>query len=281
MAKGGSNTTTQTSEPWAVQKPYLRNIFSEAERLYTAPGPDYFPGATVAPFAPETELALNAQAARAMAGSPLTQAAGTALGDTLSGRYLGANPYLQGAIDSAGRGVVRNYQNAVAPGIDSSFSQAGRYGSGAHVEAQSRAQQNLAQQLADISSGMTYQNHGDERTRMQQAAMAAPAFAQQDYFDIGQLAAVGHAREAMAQNLIDDEVAQFNFAQQLPYNKLAQYAGLIQGNYGGTSTTTQPYNRGQNFLQGAGAGLGLATTLGATAGPAPWLLAGLGGLLSL
>jgi hypothetical protein len=273
MAKGGSTTTTQTSEPWSEQIPYLKNIFSEAERLYAAPGPDYFPGATVAPFSPETELALNAQAARAMAGSPLTRAAGEALGDTLSGGYLGANPYLQGAIDSAGRGVVRNYRNAVTPGVDSSFAQAGRYGSGAHLAAHSNAQQNLAQQLADISSGMSYQNYGDERARMQQAAMAAPALAQQDYLDIAQLAAVGRAREGGAQSLIDDQVARYNFAQQLPYNKLAQYAGLIQGNYGGTTTATQS-SGGAGPLRGAATGFALGGPWGAAIG-------GLGGLLSL
>ncbi|WP_119461855.1 hypothetical protein [Rhodospirillaceae bacterium SYSU D60014] len=278
MAKGGSNTTTQTSEPWSEQIPYLKNIFSEAERLYTAPGPNHFPGTTVAPFAPETELALNAQAARAMAGSPLTRVAGEALGDTLSGGYLGANPYLQGAIDSAGRGVVRNYRNAVTSGIDSSFAQAGRYGSGAHVAAHSNAQQNLAQQLADISSGMSYQNYGDERARMQQAATAAPGLAQQDYLDIAQLAAVGRAREGMAQNLIDDQVARFNFAQQLPYNKLAQYAGLIQGNYGGTSTTTQS-SGGAGPLGGAATGFTLGGQVGGPWGAA--IGAGLGGLLSL
>ncbi|HLB80611.1 MAG TPA: hypothetical protein VJJ77_08905, partial [Dongiaceae bacterium] len=73
MAGGsrGSTTTVQQADPWAGQQPFLADIFSEAQRLYDAPGPLYFPGPTVAPFAPETQAALRAQAARATAGSPL------------------------------------------------------------------------------------------------------------------------------------------------------------------------------------------------------------------
>jgi hypothetical protein len=114
---------------------------------------------------------------------------------------------------------------------------------------------------------------------MQQAAMAAPTLAQQDYFDIGQLAAVGQAREAMAQDLINDQIARFNFYQQLPQNKLAQYLNFVQGNYGKTTTATQPY--GRSFLDGATTGLGLGQAI---PGAGPWgpvLGAAIGGLLSL
>lgn len=272
-----STTTRQVAEPWERQKPYLENIFREAERLYVAPGPSYFPNSTVASFAPETELALNAQAARAMSGSPLTAAANAEVGNTLSGAYLGANPYLQGAIDNATRGIVRNYQTAVAPGLDSSFSAAGRYGSGLYGAAHRTAQQNLAEQLGAVAADLAYRNYGDERAYMQQAAMAAPGLAQQDYVDIGQLAAVGQAREAMAQNLINDQIARFNFYQQLPQNKLAQYMGFIQGDYGGTATTTE--TRSPGLLSGATAGYGLGQSIGG-----PWggvVGAALGGLLSL
>jgi hypothetical protein len=117
---------------------------------------------------------------------------------------------------------------------------------------------------------------------MQQTLSLAPQFAQQDYIDIAQLAAVGQAREQMAQALINDQIARFNYAQQLPYNKLAQYQGLIQGNYGGTETTTTPTNNnvGGALLGGAGAGLGLAQSIfGAGLGwPGGLLAAGLGAL---
>lgn len=252
MSSGGDTTTTQKSEPWAAQVPYLKDIFSEAQRLYRGSGPAYFPNSTVAPMSPELEMALRAQAARAMQGSPLTAYGGQELGRILGGGYLNANPYLQGAIDAASQGAARNYQSAVMPGIDSSFSLAGRYGSGAHVSAHENAQRALAGQLGGIASNLAYQNYGAERSNMMNALGMAPQYAMQDYADISQLDAVGRAREAMAQSLLNDQVARWNFSQQQPLNMLQQYAGLVQGNYGGTTTTTTP---------SSGGGLGAVTDL--------------------
>jgi hypothetical protein len=267
----GTTTTVQQMDPWSGQQPYLMETLAEAQRLYRQAGPGYYPGQTVAGFAPETDYALNAQAARAMAGSPYLQAAGQQLQSTLGGQYLGAgNPYFSAM---AGR-----IANEVRPRIDSQFATSGRYASGAHQEAASRA-------LADATGSLAYQNYADERSNMQQAMSLAPQFAQQDYADIAQLAAVGQTREQMAQALINDQIARYNYAQQLPYNKLAQYQGLIQGNYGGTETTTQPYDRdiGGSLIGGATAGLGLGQAIfGAGLGwPGGLLAAGLGGLAGL
>ncbi|MGH6933293.1 MAG: hypothetical protein ACREEE_12775 [Dongiaceae bacterium] len=252
MSSGGDSTTTQKSEPWSAQKPYLQDVFAEAQRLYRAPGPGYFSNPTVAPISPERDLALRAQAARAMQGSPLTAYGGQELGRILGGGYLNANPYLQGAIDAASQGAARNYLSAIVPGIDSSYSLAGRYGSGAHQSAHENAQRALAGQLGGIASNLAYQDYGAERANMMAALGMAPQFAMQDYADIGQLDAVGRAREAMAQALLDDQIARWNFAQQQPLDKLQQYAGLVQGNYGGTITTTTP---------SSGGGIGAVTDL--------------------
>lgn len=284
MSSGGSQTTVQKTEPWSGQIPYLlgdegksiAGLFPEANRLYQSPGPLYFPGQTVAGIAPEREMALQAQAARARSGSPLMAAGASELGRTLGGGYLNGNPHLQTAIDAATRGVTRNYQTAVAPGIDSSFSLAGRYGSGAHAAVHDTAQRNLAAQLGDVAGNLAYQGYGAERANMLNALNAVPAFAQADYADIAQLDAAGRAREAMAQALLNDQVARWNFAQQMPADKLRQYAGLIQGNYGGTQTTTAPYSSGAGILGGVSSGAGLGSAFG------PWgtLIGGaLGGLL--
>lgn len=262
----GTTTTVQQADPWSKQQPHLEEVFQEARRLYRQPGPYYYPGQTTAPFSPETELALTAQAARSISGSPYVAAAGQETLDTLGGNYLSAgNPYF-----SAMTGRIAN---ELRPRLDSQFSASGRYASGAHQEAAARA-------LADAASSLAYQNYTDERANMQRAAAFVPQLAQMDYADIAQLAAVGQAREQMQQALINDQIARFNFAQQLPYNKLMQYSGLIQGSYGGTQTTTSPQERG-GLLEGASAGLKLAEGI---FGPSlPWpgglLSAGLGAIL--
>ncbi len=279
-----TQTTIQKSEPWAQQIPYLvgdpkkgiPGLFPEANRLYQSAGPLYYPGQTVADMSPERAAALAAQAARAQGGSPLMAASAAELGKTLGGAYLNANPYLQSAIDAASRGVTRNYQDAVAPGIDSAFSLAGRYGSGAHVAAHDAAEKNLAAQLGDVAGNLGYQGYATERANMLNALNAVPAYAQADYGDIAQLADVGRQREALAQALIDDQIARWNFEQQMPADKLRQYAGLVQGNLGGTTSTTQPYSSGAGILGGATSGAGLGSLFG------PWgvgIGAILGGLL--
>ncbi|MCI0347157.1 MAG: hypothetical protein L0221_17230, partial [Chloroflexi bacterium] len=63
--------------------------------------------------------------------------------------------------------------------------------------------------LGDIAGNLGYQNYGAERANMLNVLNAAPAYAQQDYADIAQLDAVGRAREAMAQALLDDQVARW------------------------------------------------------------------------
>ncbi len=278
MPSGGTSTTVQKSDPWGPQQPYLTDIFGEAQNLYRAPGPTYYPGSTVAPMAPERGMALNAQAARALYGSPLAGAGSAELGRTLGGEYLGANPWLQRAIDAASGGLVRNYQSAVAPGIDSSFSLAGRYGSGAHQAAHETAQRSLARQIGDLSGGLSYQNYAAERANQQAALGRVPGFAGLDYADIAQLGQAGRDREALAQALLNDRIARWNFAQQQPADKLRQYAALIQGNYGGTTTTTEPYSAGTGFVGGAAAGAGIGSPFGL---PGTLIGAGLGGLLSL
>lgn len=266
----GTTTTIQQSDPWSKQQPYLEEIFGEAQRLYRMPGPSYYPGQSIAGFSPETELALNARAARAMAGSPLQQVAGQQVLNTLGGHYLSAgNPYFAG--------MVGRIADEVRPRLDSQFAASGRYASGAHQEAAARA-------LADATASLAYQNYADERGAMQQAMNLAPQLAQLDYADFDQLAAVGQSREQMQQALINDQIARYNFAQQLPYNKLAQYMGLLQGNYGGTATTTTPYQRdiAGGVLSNAGAAWALGSNIfGPDLGWAGGLLAaGLGGLLS-
>lgn len=232
MAKGGGSTTTTVAQaqPWSAQIPYLQEIFGQAQSLYRSNTPQYYPGATVAPTAPEAEQALAMQAARAAQGSPLNVLAGQQAQATLAGQYLAqGNPYFAQ--------MAQRVADTVTPQVASQFAQAGRYGSGAHAGA-------LGQALGREIGALAYQNHADERANQLRAAALAPELAAQDYADIERLAAVGAQREAIAQALINADIARFNFNESLPFNKLAQYQDLIAGNYGSTRTETQQtYNR--------------------------------------
>jgi hypothetical protein len=73
---------------------------------------------------------------------------------------------------------------------------------------------------------------------MMQANAQAPMLANQDYTDIGQLASVGDARQQLAQQNINAAIDRYNYNQNLPYNTLANFMRMIQGNYGSSSTQT-------------------------------------------
>ncbi|MFA6134663.1 MAG: hypothetical protein WC869_11675 [Phycisphaerae bacterium] len=245
--------------------PYLKDVLGQAKNLYNQSGPDYYPGSTVVPMAGETTAALDAQTQRALLGSPLNQAAQQTTMDTLNGNFLsGGNPYFQGAFDSMARPVTDAVQAAMA--------RSGRLGSGAET-------QTMTRELGDIGSKLMYQNYNDERNRQMQASQIAPLLAETDYNDIAKLAQVGGAYEAQAGAELQNDVNRFNFYQQQPWDKLAQYSTFVQGGtYGGQSTQQTPVssNKAGSILGGVASGASTGAMFG------PWgaaIGAGLGGIL--
>jgi hypothetical protein len=244
MSSGGGGTTStssvQNASPWSAQQPYLRDVFREAQRLYFGAnpqtvngmqfpdpnaGPQYFPGSTVAPLAPETGQALQLETQRALAGSPLLTAAQDETSKTLAGTYLSAgNPYLSQ--------LVQGLDNTIRPQVDSRFIGSGRYGSPAYAAATASA-------LANAVAPYAFQNYSTERANMERAATAAPDLANQDYTNIAALADVGAQRQAQSQGQLTDQVNRWNFNQNADAARLAQYLQMIQGNYGGTTTSSQ------------------------------------------
>ena len=259
-------TTTVNRDPWSGQQPHLTEGMTRARTLLDTPL-QFYPNSTVVPFAPQTEQALGRAESRAATGSPLVDVGQDEFGRTIRGEYLApGNPYLDQAISSAVRPMVREYMGAVAPGLDARFSKAGRYGSGMHAFSQQGAQEALARGIGDVASGMGYQNYLAERNRMLQAAQQAPAMAAADYADIGKLEQVGRTREAQGGAELQERIARFMFPQQAPRDALAQYMALVGGGqFGGSETTTsmQPIFRnpwGEGL--GAGAlGVGMLGTL--------------------
>lgn len=261
---GGGTTQVQKADPWSGQQPYLSMGFEQAAQdilgmtpVVGAPGvpgaPPNVPGSrsgifgqldpamqqflamrrggqrrvspgrggrvppteyefnppsTVPPFSPETEQALALQTQRALAGNPLLGLGQGQIASTLGGDYMYGGPGFDAYVDAVWSGV--------RPQVDSMFALSGRGGSPLHAEALARG---FGRGMAPL--------YESERNRQMQAALSTPAMAAADYGDIGQLAGVGATREAKQQQYMDEA-----------YNRLARYMGLIQGNYGGTTTTT-------------------------------------------
>lgn len=246
---GGSSGTQKTvsnQEPWAEQKPYLVTGMQEAKKIFDAPGPAYFPQSTVAGFSPEQNQAFGLATNRATNGSASMRAAEGFNQDILGGKYSG-DPYQSQVFD--------NIKSQVMPAVNSNFMAAGRYGSGAHADS-------LARGMTEAFAPYASQQYQQGLDRMTGARDAAQGFAANDYQDIGALADVGRQRQTLGQSELDDARARYDYAQDLPANKLGQYQGFIGGNYGGTTTSAQPYNKPSVLSQILGGGIGLAGLFG-------------------
>ena len=306
---GGGNTTTVTkSDPWSGQQPYLSNVFQGAQNAYNQFSGN--PASSIAGFTPMQQSAMgqtqNIANATNLGLSPaVNNAAGSYTTNLLNGSYLNANPgssafgkfangsmmsnpYEAGALDAANNAITRAYQTATAPNTASAFEAAGRYGSGAYGNAVSQNQQDLATQLgnadASLVNSMYQQNMGN--------MLAGAQGLSQNYNTAAQQQLAGSMNAPNITNSINGALTnEYNMGgnqqalQQAqinaPWQMLNNFSNLIQGQYGGQSSTTQPYY--QNQMAGAMGGAMGGAALGSMIMPGigTGIGAGIGGLMGL
>jgi hypothetical protein len=167
-------------------------------------------------------------------------------------------------MQAATRPLEQQFSNQVLPQIASLYSKSGRYGSGAMQNALGQATESYTRGLGDITSNIAGQQYQQERGLQQQAqlaqaqlAAAAPSIYGQQFLPSQQLAQVGAAQEAIAAQPLQEQMARFNFGQQLPYQQLSGYLSSVygspMGSYG-TQTQSMPSNPLINTAAGAGLG---------------------------
>jgi hypothetical protein len=238
QCKGGGSSTT-TSEPWEGQKPYLSDVYTQAQAQHGQPI-SYYPGETTAGFTPQQQLAMNLTENRALMGSPLVSGAQGVMYNTLQGSYMNpeSNPWLSATYQKGAQDIVNQFQQATMPEIRRQAFGAGAYGGSRQGIAEGLAGQGLATSLQNLATDIYGRNYLTERGYQQQAMTQAPALAEADYADIAKLAAVGEEQQAMEQALIDEAKKRWEFYQQEPWQRLGMYSNLITGNVGGTSMTS-------------------------------------------
>ena len=241
---GGSSTTKTTSELDPTVRPYVEYGLQEAKGLYQTPGPSYYPGQTYIGPSAQTTASLQAAQNRALAGSPLAQAAQQQQLGTVGGQYLSAgNPYFTQALAGPTQQATQAYNDAIKA-AQGTASLAGRYGSGVSADIQNRAANTLATTLANKYGDLAYQNYAAERAAQNAAAVNAPAMAASDYADIQQLANVGKTAEGYQQTALQSAIDRYNYEQNLPYQKLSAYLGAAYGTPMGQVSTSQQQSSG-------------------------------------
>lgn len=258
-------TTTTSIDP--TIQPFLSYGLSEAQKLYQGGGPQYYGGQTYVSPSTSTQTGIQALEARASQGNPLLGSAQQQLQGTISGNYLGGNPFFQGAFQPAAQAAESQFKQTLGD-ISSKASLAGRYGSGAMGSLQDRAAGVFGQQLANTAGTLAYQNYDAERARQQAATMAAPAMAGADYQDIQQMLQAGQMREGYTGAQQQADIQRFNFLQNQPQQNLANYLSMVYGNPMGRVTNQQTSGPSglQNLLGLAAVGGGLYKNLGGSQG---------------
>lgn len=293
MSSGGSSgsgttstTTVQKADPWAGQQSYLTDIFTEAQKQYQSPTPQYYSGPVTASADP---LTLEAQQKlQTAAGTQDVVANNTAAANNFNmtdARDVNSNPYLQAAIQAAITPMVQNFNDA--GGVMSNIRTEGvtnQQGGGSRQGvAEGIAASRLNQQIGDVASTMASQGYQSGLDASTKAIAVAPQVQSMLATPAQTLDAVGQQKQSYEQQAINDIIDKWNWEQNLPAAKLAQYQNTVQGNYGGTSsgmstgtTPTASRNPIMGALGGAMSGMSLAPMLGLS-GPVG---AGIGALLS-
>lgn len=285
---GGGGKQTTTSTPYLKNE--VKNAANYAQGLYKQGQPKYFPGQTYVDYSPETQQALDMISGRATAGSDLTRGANASVLDTVNGKYLENNPYIDQVVNTSLNDVTNRYANEILPGLASNFAQSGRYGSGIQQNLTADAVGQMGKEVMGVASGIRYDNYNNERTRQMQAAALAPTLAQGDYYDAQQLMGVGSAREALDQAKLQDEMDRYWYNANGKNNQLDQYISRLSAlNWGGgTQTQTGGTARSPiaSAISGGSAGLGIGSMMaapgaqGAAALGGPWGIGlGIGGAL--
>jgi hypothetical protein len=259
-----ATTTTSSIDP--TIQPYLSYGLQQAQQAYQGGGPQYYGGPTFVSPSTTTQTGLQALEARASLGNPLLQSAQNQLQNTVSGGFLGGNPFFQGAFKPAAQAAETQFKTTLGD-IASKSSLAGRYGSGAMGSLQDRAAGVFGQQLTNTAGQLAYQNYADERARQQQATMAAPQMAGADYQDIQQMLQAGQLREGYTGQQMGADIQRFNFLQNQPQQNLQNYLSLVYGNPLGrvgqsTASGSADTSTLQNLLGIAAVGGGLYKNLG-------------------
>ena len=185
-----SKKTKTTNDPWKPAQPYILQGLQQSGAVQKAQQPklDQYSAdqmATYGRVAPGAEAGIYG--------------AQGLVNDTIGGKYLNANPYLDKMMATTNANI--------ADTVNGQFTAGGRYGSGMHAGV-------LAKQIGEANNALQYQNYADERGR--------------------QVNAVGQASGLMggAQSLL-------NNAADLPWIGVSALNGNVRQASNGYGTQTQ------------------------------------------
>ena len=245
-------TTTQMTQPWEPAQPLLKGNLNAAGGLQDAGiGGQVYTGSTAVPFSNQSIMGMNQI-------ENIAQTYGNAMQAPLQS-YTGVmqtlDPIARGDFsqDTTFNRNLGMAQEAARDAVNSSASQMGRYGSGAH-------QQTLANSIGDVTNRAMLDrqnmalgqlnNYGNSMGGAFQTAMA-PAQAMQG---------VGGMYEQLYGNVLNDKTRIFDAQQNKPWELIGRSNAIAQGagSMGGTQTGNSQTISSQSASPSQWAGFGLS-----------------------
>jgi len=226
---------------------------SEARRLYQSPGPQFYPGNTVAPFNVVQKTGQNL----ALEGAGDANAYNKLIVHPAAERLLNSpdvanNPYVQNMVQAAQQPILQQLTEQVLPQIRTAAAGTGNYGGTKQQLGEAQAVERTARAMGDVASTIMGNAYGQglgtatSVVGMTPQLMGASLIPGQAYMDVGQ------QQQAQEQAKINEDLARWQWNQNLPYQKLSEYANAIGGQYGGQGTSKVEATGGTNTQTIAG-----------------------------
>lgn len=291
MASGGSQPTqtTSTQQTLAPEQREILDLAMPGVRDFAATVPQRYQGTTVAGFDPSQTAGQNMALDAVGAQNLLAKNAADASNFYTSGDVWNpdSNPALAGAVNAAVRPITENYQQVVRPAIRDEFQGAGQqFGGSRRGLAEGQAANAYMRNVGDTSSKLV-QNEYETNVNAQLKALGLlPQTQQAQTQGAVTTSGVGDVRQNQAQQLINQDVSNFNYDQLAPFLQSQELMSLLTGiPGGGTTSVSTGNNPGQSAgsmargaLGGAASGAALGSAIMPGFGTAAG--AGLGALLS-
>ena len=224
----------------------------------------------VSPLNTMQTAGINQTAGIAGQGDPAQWNTQQMLADTASGQYLNpsSNPYLQATYQAAADPVMKNFENAVYPGLRSSAAQAGQFGGPTMPSCKVRRSTIWARPWAILARASIGQNYQAERANQLKGALEVPAISANAFTYPQAMTGAGTIYQQQAQNQLSDMVNQWQQQVNYPMTMLQDYAATIGGmpvqGYGNTTGTGATMQKCINpyYVSPGQQGLGAASSLG-------------------
>ena len=244
-----ADTETVNQDPWDVAIPYMEGGFKESAKLYNQHTPQWYSGQTQAGFSPDQLTAQQGIRDFATQGAPsIMNPALSAYQQGTSANMLDVanNPYVnnmaQAAADRAMGALTPQMANIRQGAIAS-----GGYGGGRQGIAEGNALSGAADAANQAAAGIYSDAYGQGLGHQANTLGMTSGLMGAGFQPYGALGASGGQQQSREQALIQDAMAQQQFEQNLPYDKLAKYQAGITGfsplvGNAGQSVATSPGN---------------------------------------